>query len=379
MSSRLASRLWTVALVLRRVLSRERRSRPQVLRRILVAHHLRLGDALMLTALLAKIRHNHPQAEIVLTAPKHMAALYATRPYGVTAITYDPRDLASARALAQVADYDLAIVPGDNRYTWLAFALGARWIVAFSGDRPAYKNWLADELIALGSMSAAWADLMADLVPGEAPPPYDPQHWPVPPARPFPSPPAPYVVLHVGASSELKLWNPERWRAVAEHLAGQGFEIVWSAGAGEGGSVREIDPDGRFCSYAGTLDLCQLWHLLAGARLLIAPDTGIAHLGRIVGTPTIALFGPGSPILYGRGEFWRNSRYWALAVDPFPCRDQRILFNREVDWVRRCARSTQECADNRCMQALDASRVLAAVDLALQQYGYSVGSTSARS
>jgi hypothetical protein len=29
-------------------------------------------------------------------------------------------------------------VPGDNRYGWFSRALGARWVVGFSGDRPRY-------------------------------------------------------------------------------------------------------------------------------------------------------------------------------------------------------------------------------------------------
>ena len=58
----------------------------------------------------------------------------------------------------------------------------------------------------------------------------------------------------------------------------------------------------------GALDLAQLWHLLAGAELLVAPDTGVAHLGRIVGAPTVTLFGPGSALLCGAGDFWRDAR-----------------------------------------------------------------------
>jgi ADP-heptose:LPS heptosyltransferase len=351
--------------VVQRSLRRVASAPPKALQRVLIAHHLLLGDTLMLTPLIAKLRHNHPAAEIVMSTPKAIAPLYANRPYGLKAVPYEPTDLDTARMLAQSSPYDLALVPGDNRFCWLAYALDARWIVAFEGDRPGYKSWPADELRAYRDRPATWGDMAADLVAGDPPAPYDPAQWRAPPARPFDLPDSRYAVLHVGASTPLKLWPAKRWLAVAEHLTGRGFEVVWSGGPQQRDIVHEVDPRGRFRSYAGALDLAQLWRLLAQARLLVAPDTGIAHLGRIVGTPTIALFGPGSSSLYGAGEFWRNSPYWALAVDPFPCRDQHALFKRELAWVQRCARSRAECADNRCMQAIAVDRVLVTIEQAL--------------
>jgi ADP-heptose:LPS heptosyltransferase len=77
---------------------------------------------------------------------------------------------------------------------------------------------------------------------------------------------------------------------------------VWSAGRGEDAIVRDCAGDTRYRSYdAGALSLPQLWHLVAKASLLVAPDTGVAHLGRIVGAPTVALFGPGSATINGAG------------------------------------------------------------------------------
>ncbi len=169
-------------------------------------------------------------------------------------------------------------------------------------------------------------------------------------------------MLHVGASSPLKLWPNDRWLALADTLTRRGYAVVWSGGRGEDAIVRAIDPAGRYPSYAGRLDLTQLWALLADAALLIAPDTGIAHLGRIVGVPTLALFGPGSAVLCGAGEFWRDAPYVAVTLADFPCRDQRVLFKREIDWVRRCARTTEECPAPRCMEGIGLAEVLAAAD-----------------
>ena len=104
--------------------------------------------------------------------------------------------------------------------------------------------------------------------------------------------------------------------------------------------------------------MAQLWRLLAGAALLVAPDTGIAHLGRVVSVPTVALFGPGSALISGAGLFWRDAPFRAVTVDPFACRDQRVLFKREIAWVRR---GIAECPRPRCMEAIDLAQGCAAI------------------
>ena len=361
MASRNPSRLRVLALAALHTL-RGGRKRPDTPRRILVAHHLLLGDTLMLTPLLAKLRQNFPAAEIVMTTPKAIAPLYAKRPYGVLALPYDPRDLGTLQALRKHAGFDLAIVPGDNRFSWLARALDARWIVAFDGDRPAYKSWPVDELRPYPDAPAAWGDMVAELAAGPEPRAYLSEEWPAPEAAPLDLPPSPYCVLHVGASSRLRLWAPENWRAFAAILTQRGYQVVWSSGRNEQALVAEIDPDGRYPSFAGQLDLPQMWRLLEGAHLLACPDTGIAHLGRLTGTPTVTLFGPGSAVIFGAGRFWRNSPYRAVTVDDIPCRDQDILFRRHLPWVRRCGRSTKECATARCMACLAVEDVLAAIE-----------------
>jgi len=363
--SRLASRLSILPRAIGHGLATLGRRRPSSqARRILVAHNLRLGDTLMLTALIVKLRARHPDARILMTCGKPIARLYATRPYGVEAIEFEPSDRATLAGLYRAAEggFDLAVIPGENRYAWLALALGARWIVASSGERPAYKNWPVDRLVAYPDRPAAWGDIAAELVEGAAPRPYRAGDWPAPPASPFDPPATPYAVLHVGAGTPLRQWEASKWRALAQWLTGRGLNVVWSGGAGEAGIVSEVDPESRYRSYAGRLDLPQLWRLLAQAKLLVCPDTGVSHLGRIVGVPTVTLFGPGSSIIFGKGEFWRDSPYEAVTVEDFPCRDQRVLFRREIAWVRRCGRSPDECPAPRCMQAIDESRVRACAE-----------------
>jgi len=346
----------TRAFALRR---RERVASPNP-RRILIAHHLLLGDTLMLTPLIKKLRTTHPDADIAMTLPRAIAPLYAARPYGLRPLAFDAR--ARATALFREPPFDLALVPGDNRYAWLAAAMRSRWIIAFAGDRPAVKSWQVDRLVPYPEVPGAWGDLVAKLVDGPAPTPYRVAEWRAPPHSKFELPTKPYAVLHVGASSPLKLWAAPRWREIAGWLHSRGLTPVWSAGANETALIDAIDPDRRFVSFAGRLDLPQLWRLLADAEVLVAPDTGVAHLGRIVGVPTVALFGPGSARLCGAGEFWRDAPYRAVTIEPFACRDQRVLFKREITWVQRCGRSVGQCPEHLCMPAIGVVDVQRAIE-----------------
>ena len=198
-------------------------------RRILVLHRLLLGDTLMVTALLAKLRARFPAADIVMTVAPAYAPLYAGRPYGVTVLPLEPRDIGTLWPLLFAPRFDLAILPADNRWSWLARAIGARWIVGIAGDRPGHKNWPVDELVPYSTTPTAYGDTAAELIPGPPPAPYRIDDWPPPPNDGSLQLDDPYAVLHVGASSRLKLWPADRWRALAAALEATGLTVVWSA------------------------------------------------------------------------------------------------------------------------------------------------------
>ena len=345
--------------------------RPQAIpRRILIAHNLLLGDTILLAPLLKKLRTRFPEAEILMTCKATFLPLFATRPYNVRALPFDPRDSGTFFALFRERGFDLALLPADNRFGWLARALNSRWIVAFEADRPAYKNWLVDEFRKFPDHAMALGDLIAEyLVEGAAPLPYEISDWPAPPAEAFTLPASAYCVLHVGASTRLRHWEPEKWRSLIAHIEACAMKAVISAGRGEEALVTQIDPEDRCLSYAGRLSLAQMWRLLAGASALVCPDTGIGHLARIAGTPTVVLFGPGSPVLFSGGEFWRNIPGRKVTIAPFPCRDENLLFRRYLPWAAHCGRTTAQCASPKCMQVLTDEMAIEALDSVLAETG----------
>jgi ADP-heptose:LPS heptosyltransferase len=371
-ASRFASRLLIAGFALGRLLLSAparmagARKRPAAAERILVLHQLLLGDTLMLSALLARLREKYPQAEIVMTCSPALLALYAGRPWGVQAVPWEERNAGLTWALINGGPYDLVLIPAENRLSWLALAAGAKWITAFAGDRPAYKNWPIDEMHPFSATPVAWGDMAAGLADSIPPQPFQFDSWPAPPHRPFSAPHGPYCVLHVGARSPLRYWHAARWREIADALCAQGFEIAITCGAHETALAGEIDPEHRHHHFAGSLDMPQLWHLLHGARLVISLDTGIAHLARSASAPMVVLFGPGSAKLFGAGRFFSALPERKVTIPNFFCRDQNVIFRRPLTWAQHCARGLDQCQDAKCMHAIETIMVLKAIGELLQ-------------
>jgi len=361
MKGRFPGRVLIFAALLFRLPWQWLRRPPQAVQRILVLHQFLLGDALMATSLLAKLRQRYPQADIVLACPPLQAGLYDSRPYGVRAVPWHPRDFASIRRLFAMPRFDVVYLMGENRLSYLARAIGARWIVGFAGELPQYKNWLVDEAVPYADQPEAWTDTAARLVDGPPPPPFDVADWPLG-VQQLPPLPANYVVLHVGASSPTRYWPAANWQSVAAGLRARGLAVVWSGGPGEGHLIEQVQPLPQDTVIAGTLSLPQLRAVLAAARACVCPDTGIAHLAKVAGVPLVMLFGPGSEVLFGGSDFFRL--YTCLGAGPalFPCRFQRSVHHRPVGWALRCFRPAGDqpggCKQVQCMAAVKPEVVL---------------------
>ena len=264
MASRALARLRALAQAASESLAQRASARPGHPERILVLHELLLGDTLMLAPLLAQLRARHADATIFVAARREALPLFSAAPYGVVALPYSERDSNALDALALARGCDLALVPGDNRYAIVARALGARWVVALHDSRRR-KNRFVDERVAWPDAPTDLADIFASLAGPAQRETYRVGDWPAPAAAPFDAPETPYVLLHVGASTPLKHWPAERWAQLAERLEEDGLRVVFSAGAKESRVIEAIDPARRYRSYAGTLDLAQLWSLVAHA------------------------------------------------------------------------------------------------------------------
>ncbi len=110
------------------------------------------------------------------------------------------------------------------------------------------------------------------------------------------------VVVHPGAKAEARRWPVNRFGAVARGLALAGQSVCITGSASERRRCLAVAQSAGLspqCVVAGTLDLGGLAALVAGARLVVSGDTGIAHLASAYATPSVILFGPTSPERWG--------------------------------------------------------------------------------
>ncbi len=107
------------------------------------------------------------------------------------------------------------------------------------------------------------------------------------------------VVVHPGAASVARQWPPERWVAVVTALQDAGRHVVVTGGPTEQELCRLVSKPAGCEDVSGGLGLDALAGVVTGAALLISGDTGVAHLATAVGTPSVTLFGPTPPALWG--------------------------------------------------------------------------------
>ena len=117
----------------------------------------------------------------------------------------------------------------------------------------------------------------------------------------------------------------------------------------------------------GRLDWPQLAGLLAKARVYVGPDTSVTHVAAAAGCPTVALYGPTDPRLWGpwptggldtmwdaAGTVQRRGNVW-LVQNPLPC------LPCQLEGCERRLESYSACLDE-----LSPRQVIAAVEEALR-------------
>ena len=182
-------------------------------------------------------------------------------------------------------------------------------------------------------------------------------------------PPAPYAVVHAAPNFTYKRWTRDGWRALAAGLRDRGLAVLATGGPAAGGtrlSRRRLGRRRHVTRVDGALAWPQLTALLAQARVFVGPDTSITHLAAASGCPTVALFGPTDPRLWGpvpaagldpmweaAGTIQRRGNVW-LVQNPLPC----LPCQNEG-----CERHLTSYS--RCLDELTPAQVLRAVDAAL--------------
>lgn len=107
------------------------------------------------------------------------------------------------------------------------------------------------------------------------------------------------LVICPAASKAERNWLPERYAAVADHAVSKGYRVILCGGP----SQLEVDLAASINHFAsqsienkvGQTTLTQLLAVLNRASIVIAPDTGPAHMAVTQGTPVIGLYAHSNP------------------------------------------------------------------------------------
>ncbi|MEV6793318.1 glycosyltransferase family 9 protein [Streptomyces sp. NPDC051320] len=275
---------------------------------MLVLRALGLGDLLAGVPALRGLRRAFPGHEIVLALPPGLReAALATG----TVDTVFPAE-APGRGVPSLRGWpgpppDLAVdLHGNGPESHDALAeLCPRRLLSYARPEAALDappRWRDDE-----HERARWCRFLAAYgIPA------DPDDVALPrPAGPSLAPGA--VVVHPGADSAARRWPADRYAEVVGRLRADGHRTVLTGGPGEDelcGYIAARAGLDRRDVLCGGLPFGELSALVAGAALFVSGDTGPAHLAVAHGTPSVTLFGPVAPHLWGPPSVDRHVALW---------------------------------------------------------------------
>jgi ADP-heptose:LPS heptosyltransferase len=300
--------------------------------RILVVRVLGLGDLLTGVPALRALRRAHPGADLRLATPHWLGPLLPV----VGAVD----DIVAVTDLAELGPVDpppdLTVNLHGRGPQSIAASLrtgGAEIVTHRHADHPGLPGPDWDPAVherVRWCRLLQWAGMAADP---------DDLYLGPPPEPPLA---AGSVLVHPGASAESRRWPADRFAAVARALGQDGHRVLVTGSVAErplADRVVAAADDPLVDSVAGRLDLAGLAALTASAALVISGDTGVAHLASGYRTPSVVLFGPTPPALWGpptpgpHAVLWRGGR-----GDPHADRPDPGLLAIGVDEVITTAR-----------------------------------------
>lgn len=289
-------------------------------RSITVARPGALGDTLLALPALALVRRWAPDARLTFIARGDCLPLTLASGLADSAWPWDLPDWsvlfadAPGAAPTQLAREELA--QADVVVLWAAdpagqlarrlTSLGARQTLVAPSQPPDVASihvalWLAQTLRPLGAPTASLAELVALtpalVAPREATTRADAlwlRLW-----RTQQRAPERVIALHPGAGSPRKRWPATRFAEVAALASAAGYAPLLLAGEADAQALHETQDAlagrGVAAALARDLPVATLAALLRRCVGYVGNDSGVSHLAGLVGTPTVAIFGPTDP------------------------------------------------------------------------------------
>ena len=273
-----------------------------------------IGDVCHAVALVERIQRHKPDIKITWVIGKLEHQLVGDIP-GVEFIVFDKqkgREAYKTLSLAlQGRTFDaLFAMQVAFRANWAATKIKAKLKIGFDWERSKELHWLATNRRIEAQKHAhvldgfmAFADAI-DIPRDEKP------RWHIPISEEVESWTRQtvqtlndFVVICPAASNPDRNWLPQRYAEIADYLSSKGFSVVLCGGPGPvdkvlGGKIETFTR--RIAkNLIGQTNLKQLLSLLKHAHLVVAPDTGPAHMATTVGTPVVGLYAHSNPLRTG--------------------------------------------------------------------------------
>lgn len=150
------------------------------------------------------------------------------------------------------------------------------------------------------------------------------------------------VLVQPGAKWQAKRWPSERFVELARLLKGDSLDVAFLAGPGEEGLARECAVKVPGAYVIEGLALRELMKVLSVGAAYVGNDGGPTHVSAALGTPTVAVFGPSEP------DIWF----------PYEAGGRAVCVHEKVD-CRPC--HLHFCEHVNCLERIDAPRVFSKV------------------
>ncbi|NOZ22627.1 MAG: glycosyltransferase family 9 protein [Planctomycetes bacterium] len=149
--------------------------------------------------------------------------------------------------------------------------------------------------------------------------------------------PAQTIAIHPGSGGRTKNWPTERFGEIIERIESEtDCRVLLTGGPADEEAMAEI---GGSHPTAENLPLPLLAAILSRCRTYLGNDSGITHIAAAVGAPTVVIFGPTDPDVWGpRGEHVTILRGQAPCApcsreERMACPDRKCLASVSVDAV----------------------------------------------
>ena len=169
----------------------------------------------------------------------------------------------------------------------------------------------------------------------------------------------PIVVIHPGSGAAVKLWRTQGWSACADALTksltnNPPVRIMLTGSKNERPMLEELARGMESPALLVTsATIGQLAALLGRALVVLSVDSGPLHLAVAQGTPTVQLFGPTDPRIFGP---WGTRERHIVLASTHRCPTCPTIPCGRLDF------RPQELANHPCVRLITEQQVLEAVD-----------------